>query len=184
MKTEYLLEREVGHVLAALTPSNRLVARVMLHTSLRVGDVLTLKTQALGRQFTVTEAKTKKRRKVGLPDGLVAEIKAQAGRDWAFPGRKPGTHRTRQAVWADMKRAARAFRLPQNVGTHSLRKVYAVELLHKYGDISASGGPSTTPAIRSRSSTPWLTASWRTNSGGGAAMRQLEVDSYGAAVVF
>ena len=28
MTTAYLLEREVGHVLAALTPSNRLVAQV------------------------------------------------------------------------------------------------------------------------------------------------------------
>ena len=34
-----------------------------------------------------------------------------------------------------MKRAARAFRLPQNVGPHSFRKVYAVELLRKYGDL-------------------------------------------------
>ncbi|MFQ7854073.1 MAG: tyrosine-type recombinase/integrase [Flavonifractor plautii] len=42
--------------------------------------------------------------------------------------------KTRQAVWADVKRAARAFRLPQNVAP-SLRKVYAVELLERYGDI-------------------------------------------------
>ena len=34
-----------------------------------------------------------------------------------------------------MKRAARAFRLPQNVAPHSLRKVYAVDLLAKYGDL-------------------------------------------------
>ena len=135
MKTEYLLHREVEHVLSALTPSNRLVARVCLHTGLRVGDVVALRTQQLGLQFMVTEAKTKKRRRVGLPAGLLAEVLAQAGPVWAFPGRKPGKHRTRQAVWADMKRAAKAFRLPQNVGPHSLRKVYAVELLGKYGDL-------------------------------------------------
>ncbi|MEG0756191.1 MAG: tyrosine-type recombinase/integrase, partial [Oscillospiraceae bacterium] len=41
----------------------------------------------------------------------------------------------RQAVWADVKRAAKAFRLPQNIAPHSFRKVYAVELLEKYGDI-------------------------------------------------
>ena len=34
-----------------------------------------------------------------------------------------------------MKRAAAALRLPQNVGPHSARKVYAVELHSKYGDI-------------------------------------------------
>lgn len=129
------MHREVEHVLAALMPSNRLVARVCLHTGLRVGDVLALRTDQIGRQFTVTEAKTKKRRRVGLPDHLLEEIRAQAGPVWAFPGRKPGTHRTRQAVWADMKRAAKAFRIPQNVGPHSLRKVYAVDLLAKYGDM-------------------------------------------------
>ena len=42
----------------------------------------------------------------------------------------------RQAVWCDVKRAAAAFRLPQNVGTHSARKVYAVDLMRKYGDIA------------------------------------------------
>lgn len=44
MTTEYLLNREVGHVLAALTPANALVMRVCLHTGLRVGDVLALRT--------------------------------------------------------------------------------------------------------------------------------------------
>ena len=34
-----------------------------------------------------------------------------------------------------MKRAAAAMRLPQNVAPHSARKVYAVELLARYGDI-------------------------------------------------
>lgn len=135
MKTEYLLAREVEHVLAALTEQNRLIARVCLHTGLRVGDVVALKTAQLGRQFVVTEAKTGKRRKVGLPDGLRRQVLAQADREWAFPGAKEGHHKTRQAVWKDVKRAAKAFRLPQNVGPHSFRKVYAVDLMRKYGDL-------------------------------------------------
>ena len=135
MKTEYLLHREVGHVLAALMPQNRLIARVCLHTGLRVGDVVALRTRDIGQQFMVTEAKTNKRRRVGLTEDLIRDIRAQAGPEWAFPGRVPGGHKSRQAVWADVKRAARAFRLPQNVGPHSLRKVYAVDLLERYGDI-------------------------------------------------
>ncbi|MCI6935678.1 MAG: tyrosine-type recombinase/integrase [Candidatus Faecousia sp.] len=47
----------------------------------------------------------------------------------------PRKHHTRQAVWKDVKRAAKAFRLAQNVRPDSARKVYAVDLLHKYGDI-------------------------------------------------
>lgn len=134
MKTEYLLHREVGHVLAALMPQNRLIAQVCLHTGLRVGDVVALRTKDLGLQMMVTEAKTKKRRRVGLPQELLDAIRDQAGPEWAFPGRSGG-HKTRQAVWADVKRAARAFRLPQNVAPHSLRKVYAVDLLERYGDL-------------------------------------------------
>lgn len=135
MKTEYLLRREMEHVLAALTPSNRIVAKVCLQTGLRVGDVVSLQTKDIAQQFWITEAKTKKRRRVNLPRDLMGEILDQAGEVWAFPGRKPGQHRTRQAVWADVKRAAKAFRLKQNVAPHSFRKVYAVELMQKCGDV-------------------------------------------------
>ena len=135
LKTEYLLNREVDNVLAALTPENALVMRVALHTGLRISDILALKTAALAPRFWVTESKTGKRRQVGLPEPLLSDIRRNAGEVWAFPGRKHGKHRSRQAVWKDVKRAARALRLPQNVGPHSARKVFAVDLLAKYGDI-------------------------------------------------
>lgn len=135
MTTEYMLNKEVDRVLHLLTPSNRLVMRTVLHTGLRVSDVLSLKTEQLKPRFWVTEAKTGKRKMVGLPADLLRDIKEESGKIWAFPGLKYGKHRTRQAVWYDIKRAAKACRLPQNCGTHSMRKVYAVELLRKYGDI-------------------------------------------------
>ena len=135
LKTEYLLQREVDKVLSALTPDNALVMRVALHTGLRVGDVLALKSAQLAPRFWVTESKTGKRRQVGLPEPLLSDLKNRAGDVWAFPGATPEKHRTRQAVWKDVKRAARALRLPQNVGPHSARKVYAVDLLEKYGDL-------------------------------------------------
>lgn len=135
MKTEYLLNREVELVLAALTPANRLVMRTALHTGLRIGDVLALETAQLQPHFWVTEQKTGKRRQIGLPEPLLSDLKNAAGERWVFEGKDRDHHRTRQAVWKDMKRAAKAFRLPLNVGPHSARKVYAVELLRKYGDI-------------------------------------------------
>ena len=135
MKTEYLLNREVDEVLAMLMPANALVMRVALHTGLRVGDVLSLRTAQLAPRFWVTEAKTGKRRQVGLPEPLLGDLKKSAGAEWVFPGKDPAKHRTRQAVWKDVKRAAKALRLPQNIGPHSARKVYAVELLAKYGEI-------------------------------------------------
>ncbi len=138
MTTEYLLDRELKHVYAALMPANRLVCEVCVHTGLRVGDVLRLRTDQLSRQFWVTESKTGKRRRVNLTDELLSRLRAQAGPVWVFTGaRDPGKPRTRQAVWADVKRASRAFRLPQNVSVHSLRKVYAVSKLKAVkGDVS------------------------------------------------
>lgn len=124
--------REMEHVLAALTPANRLVCRVCVATGLRVGDVVALRTAQLAPQFWITEQKTGKRRRVNLNKTLLEELKANAGPIWVFPGaRSQDKHRTRQAVWHDVKRASRAFRLPQNVGVHSLRKVYAVDQLKK-----------------------------------------------------
>lgn len=135
MKTEYLLQREVDLVLAMLTEKNALIMRTALHTGLRVGDVLAIKTDQLKPRFWVTESKTRKRRQVGLPEPLLSDIKKQAGGEWAFESPRTGRPQTRQAVWKDVKRAAHALRLPQNIGPHSARKVYAVELLSKYGDI-------------------------------------------------
>lgn len=135
MRTEYLLHREVELILSALTDTNRLVMRTCLQTGLRVGDVLALTPDRLKPHFWVTEQKTGKARQVGLPEPLLSDLKNHAGTWWVFPGRNPRKHHTRQAVWKDVKRAAQAFRLPQNVGPHSARKVYAVELMRKYGDI-------------------------------------------------
>lgn len=134
--TEYLLDKQVEYVLAALMPQNALIMRTALHTGLRIGDILALKPEQLKGNFWVTESKTGKRKQVGLPKDLLRELRVQAGREWVFPGRDPTKHKTRQAVWYDLKRAAVAFRLPQNVAPHSFRKVYAVRLLQKYGSIA------------------------------------------------
>lgn len=142
MTTEYLLDKQVDMVLSALMPQNRLIFRVILRTGARISDVLALKTEQIKPSFWYIEKKTGKRRRMGLGEDLSREILAQAGKVWAFPGRyrtdpkcPAEAPKTRQAVWADINRAQKAFRLPQVVGTHSARKVYAVRLLDKYGDI-------------------------------------------------
>lgn len=122
-------------MLGLLTYENRLVMRLLLHTGLRISDALALKPEQLKPNFWVMEQKTGKRRQVGIPEPLLSDLKAAAGEHWVFPGADPWRHRTRQAVWKDVKRAAAACRLTQNVAPHSARKVYAVDLLHRYGDI-------------------------------------------------
>lgn len=135
MRTEYLLEKEVERVLDLLTYENRLVLRALLHTGLRISDVLQLRPEQLKPNFWVTEQKTGKRRQIGLPEPLLSDLLDSSGKFWVFPGVDPRKHRSRQAVWKDIKRAAVALRLTANAAPHSARKVYAVELLRKYGDI-------------------------------------------------
>lgn len=135
MRSEYVLEQKLLQALDLLTDGNRLVMRVCLATGLRLGDVLALRTQQLAPQFYITEAKTGKRRRVNLPGQLLVDLREQAGEEWVFPGAKPGKHRTRQAVWKDLKRAAKALRIDRNLTPHSARKAYAVRLMEKYGEI-------------------------------------------------
>ena len=134
LRVEWLRPDEVDIALRLLTPVNRLVMELCITTGLRVGDVLALKTSRLRSRMTVRESKTGKSRRVTVPAALLERVTAQAGCEWVFEGaRDPMKHRTRQAVWKDVKRAAKAARIPANAGPHSARKVYAVELYRRKG---------------------------------------------------
>lgn len=137
MTTSYITDDDLEVVYRLLMPQNRLVCMVAERTGLRISDVLELKTAELKQRMTVKERKTGKSKRIYLAPPLLAAIQDQAGPVWAFPG-APGSstgHKTRQAVWKDLKRAQRALRLPANLGPHSLRKVYAVKALRKTGDL-------------------------------------------------
>lgn len=137
MRSQWICGQELAYLLAALTPPNMLVCEVCLATGLRVGDVLALKSAYLHRErFTIKEEKTGKSRLVYLPKDLRARLLNQAGRVWVFEGRlDPKKHRTRQAVFKDLRRAAKAFRITAHVSPHSLRKVYAVEYFKRSGSL-------------------------------------------------
>lgn len=112
--------------------------QLAIHTGLRIGDILALKTEQLKPRLTIKEKKTGKGKRITIPAKLLRAIMAQAGDVWAFPGRDPAKPKTRQAVWKDIKRAANAMRLPANIGTHTARKVYAVrKLASSNGNLAA-----------------------------------------------
>jgi integrase len=135
LTTTYIDGDQLELVLALLTPPNRMACQLALHTGLRIGDVLALRADQLRPRLTIRESKTGKSRRITIPAKLLASIREQAGDVWAWPGRDPSKHRTRQAVWADVKRAQRALRLPQSIGPHSLRKTYAVRQYARSGDL-------------------------------------------------
>lgn len=132
-------DEDLEVALALLMPQNRLIMQVAIHTGLRIGDVVELRSEQIGQRFTVKERKTGKSRRVSLPMNLRRRIMEQAGEVWAFPGRKGSAlgHKSRQAVWQDIKRAGRAMRLPANIGTHTARKVFAVRKLQATGNLGA-----------------------------------------------
>ena len=132
--SSYISRDALRVVLAAMTPPNRRVMRLCLACGLRVGDALSIRTEQLKKRMTIRESKTKKSKRITIPAGLFEELSACAGQRWVFEGRlDPAKHRTRQAVWRDCQRAAKALRctdlLPAgaHVTPHSARKIAAVE---------------------------------------------------------
>lgn len=140
MRTTYANRQQLGHILAALMPENRLLMQLCIASGLRVSDVLELRTADLKRRQTVRQKKTGKTRRVQWPAALYEQMERQAGRLWVFESRTdPKKHRTRQAVWKDVKRAEAVFKRSgqlsrrQNLGPHTARKFAAVEAYHKGG---------------------------------------------------
>ena len=141
-RSSWINPEAMSHVLAALTPQNRLVMEVCMTTGLRVGDVLALKTAALRPRQTIREQKTGKTRRVRWKTELYERMLAGAGRLWVFEGRTDWRkHRTRQAVWKDLRRISRVFlpggSIPRGaqVSPHSARTMYAVARLRQTGDL-------------------------------------------------
>lgn len=119
-------------------PQNRLILEVSLSTGLRLSDVLALKTQTIKKQCTIQEQKTGKKKRVYFSEELLERMLMQAGSIYVFEHRLDRRkHKTRQAVWKDLNRSMEYFRIPKKlvVSPHTCRKVYAVEMFKKSGDI-------------------------------------------------
>lgn len=136
--TDHVDPVELSHLLAALMPENRLAMEISMYTGLRISDVLALKTEAVratpNGRLTVRELKTGKNRRIYLPDELRKRALRYAGRLYVFEHRLDANrHRTRQAVWKDIKRVAKAFNLRANLAPHTARKTYSVAEYRKGG---------------------------------------------------
>lgn len=134
---------EVARRLARELPYNhRLIVDVAAVTGLRISDVLQLRLEDVAEAHAhrgwlrVLECKTGKRRAVHLPAKLLRQLEAFTGQYWVFESpRDPRRHLSRQAVNKMLATRARAVRLGQQVSPHSYRKQYAVQLMHRSGDL-------------------------------------------------
>lgn len=143
-RTTYADRAQMAHILAALMPENRVIVQLCMATGLRVSDVLELRSADLKRRQTIREKKTGKTRRVQWPANLYEEMERGAGKFWVFESRTdPKKHRTRQAVWKDIKKAEAVFKRSgslsrrQNIGTHTARKYAAVGAYHRGGMAAA-----------------------------------------------
>lgn len=140
MQSEYIDPEKLKFILDLMVIDNANAVRVSLITGLRIGDVLALKQEDVDNDGNIrtTCKKTGKAFLGAIPSGFAKELKRRAGKDsvWLFPSPSPlriGKNRTRQAVWLNIKKAAKICAVPRNVTPHTARKVYAVERFKKKG---------------------------------------------------
>ena len=128
MRTSWVCNDNFKFILRLLTPPNRLAVEMSLRYGMRIGDVLaTRREDVVKGDWTYKEEKTGKSRRVRCQGDFQKRLLVQSGRIYIFEHRTDWKkHRTRQTVWKDIKRAAKALRLEENVATHSARKNYAV----------------------------------------------------------
>lgn len=135
MRTDYLNPQIYNRLYGVMTYDNVLALRISLETGLRIDDVLSLKRDDLtGRTISGIAEKTCKPFKKPISQDLANRLKGLNRKGFLFPHRlKPNEHRTRQAVWANMKKAAKVIGVELNAAPHSARKTYAVEVFKDRG---------------------------------------------------
>lgn len=136
MRSEYI-ERDVWRaILPSMTRDNALAVAVSLETGLRIGDVVRIKVSHLrDSSIEYRAAKTKKEGSATCSAELIEMLRANAIGGWCFPPRRGSAtpHRTRQAVWKNVREAAARAGIKSHISPHSARKTFAVELYHRRG---------------------------------------------------
>lgn len=129
MRTFYLNPAVYNKMYAVMQYPNALALRTSLETGLRINDVLSLTPKQLNKRTLIGIAsKTKKPYKRTLSADLSKRLREISGQFYIFEGRlSPHKHRTREAVWKDVKKAANILEIDGNIAPHSARKTYAVE---------------------------------------------------------
>lgn len=134
MTSDYLPLGDFKRLFPYLTYDNYLAIRVSLETGLRIGDVVALRTEDLqGDILKYTASKTGKPGKAKISKDLADKLKRYAGDEFVFSSSSKLGHRTRQAVWKDVKKAAKACGITVNVAPHSARKTFAVNVAKRQG---------------------------------------------------
>lgn len=108
-------------------------------TGIRITDIITLKVRQLKiEKPTIREKKTGKSKRIRIPSKtrrrLLELTRGEKPEDFIFQGKNGKTgHLTRQAVFKAYKKAAIRAGTERNIGTHTMRKNYALKQFHRGG---------------------------------------------------
>lgn len=132
MRSGYITPDDFKKLACNLQPPNLLAVKIAAQTGLRIDDVLSLRIEKLKIRITVIEKKTGNKRRVYIGKKLLKEIFKFIGsrkKGFIFPHRlKKDCHRTRQAVFKDIKKQVSNLGIKTQISPHTFRKVYAVKL--------------------------------------------------------
>lgn len=137
MRTNKIEKEKEGEFLRALPYKYYLLYCVGCETGLRISDILKLKkTDFMLGEFEIKEQKTGKKRLVRIPyklrEKVVGYAQCAGVNEYVFSSsRSKSGHLSRQAVYRAFKEAAKLAGTRRNIGTHSMRKRYAGEMLRK-----------------------------------------------------
>lgn len=136
MRSDYVNSEAFRLLINSMEWENGLALRVSLETGLRIGDVLALRRCDLrGCKLSYVASKTGKPGTKTISKRLAALLIKSAGvSEWLFPGRNSKSgHRTRQAVYRDLKRVCKRLGIEGQISPHSARKSYAVDEFREHG---------------------------------------------------
>lgn len=138
MRSKFVNKEVLQRLRRVLGEEAWLPFEVALQTGLRIGDVASLPVSALaqtgdGYVIRYRAAKTGKIGEAAIDSSLGVKLLRQEGK-WMFPGRRKGSHITRQALWSRLKAACRRIGVDDaGLSPHSLRKCFAVAVRQERG---------------------------------------------------
>lgn len=134
MRTQSISTENSNEFEKRLNYNYKLIYKVGCATGLRITDIVTLKKDILLKDRpTIKEKKTGKSKKIYIPVKLRKELIefSKYNKEYIFQGRSKKGHITRQAVHKHFKKIANELKINENVGTHTMRKNFAIRMLKK-----------------------------------------------------
>lgn len=101
-------------------------------TGLRISDIIELKKEILKiKEPTIKEKKTGKSKRIYIKKNIremLINIAKRSPNNYIFGSKSKSGHISRQAVYKEFKKAAKKTGIKTNIGTHSMRKKYAINI--------------------------------------------------------